>query len=76
MFSASLNKTFPFDCKLDLVTAHGRLNGPRNQKDILETVVVSHGENHDLATKPVFMDDNARSHRTRALMDFVQLVRI
>ena len=60
------------DCKLDLITVQGNLNGPRCKGDILEIVVVLHFNKHALATKPVFMDDNARPHRTRAVMNFLQ----
>ena len=46
--------------------------GPRYQRVILETVVIPHFDNHDLATRPVLMDDNARPYRTRTVMDFLQ----
>ena len=59
------------DCKLDLMTVQGNLSGSRYLMDILETVVVPHSENHALATRPVFMDDNARPHRKHAVMDFL-----
>ena len=56
---------------MDLVTVQGNVNGSRYQRDILETVVVPHYDNLALATRPVFMDDNARPHRTRAVTDFL-----
>ena len=63
------------DCKLDLVT-DDQCEGNRiwlgYQRDIMETVVVPHFDNHALATRPVFMNNNARPHRTRALMDSLQ----
>ena len=46
--------------------------GPRYQRVILETVVIPHFDNHDLATRPVLMDDNARPYRTRTVMDILQ----
>ena len=49
------------DCKLDLVTVQGHLNGLRYQSDILETVVILHFDNHALATRPVFTPSNACS---------------
>ena len=58
------------DCNLDLVTVQSNLNGSRYQRDILETDVVSHFDNHTFATRPVFMD-NARPHRTSVVMDFL-----
>ena len=48
-----------YDCKLVLVTVQGDRNGPRYQRDVLETVVVPHFDNHASATRPVCMDDNA-----------------
>ena len=42
------------DCKSDLTTLQGNLNGPRYQRYILEIVVVPHFVNHALSTKPVF----------------------
>ena len=51
-------------CMLDLVTVQGSLNGPRYQRDILETIVLPHFDNHALAMRPVFIDDSARFHQT------------
>ena len=59
-------------CMLDLDTVQGSLNGPRYQRDTLETIVFSHFDNHALAMKPVFMDDNARPHRMHAVINFPQ----
>ena len=36
-------------------------------RDVLQPVVVSHFDNNPLATRPVYMDDNARPHRSRAV---------
>ena len=58
------------DCKLDLVTVQGNLNGPRYQRDIPNTVDIPHFDNHALATRPVCMDDNAIPHRTLTVMVF------
>ena len=58
------------DCKLDLVTVQGHLNGLRYQRDILETVVILHFNNHALATRPVFTGDNAKHHRMHAVIGF------
>ena len=57
---------------MDLVTIHGRLTGEHYSHDILEPVVVPHFENHPLATRPVYMDDNARPHRSRAVTAYFQ----
>ena len=59
-------------CKLDLLTLRGNLNGPRYQQEVLNTAVVPHFDNHPLATRPIFMDDNARPHRARAVTQFLR----
>ena len=55
------------DCKLDLVTIQGNLTGDQYIRDVLQPVVVPHFDTHPLATRPVYMDDNARLHRSRAV---------
>ena len=59
------------DCKLDLVTIQGNLTGDQYIRDILQPVV-PHFDNHPLATRPVYMDDNARPHRSRAVTAYLQ----
>ena len=60
------------DCKLDLVTIHGNLTDDQYTRDVLQPVVVPHFDNHPLATRPVYMDDNARPHRSRAVIAYLQ----
>jgi transposase len=60
------------DYKLDLVTIQGNLTGDQYTRDILQPVVVPHIDNHPLATRPVYMDDNARPHRSRAVTAYLQ----
>ena len=60
-----------YDCKLDLVTVQSNIDGPRYQRDILETVVFQF-DSHALVTRPVVMDDNPRPHRTRRAIHFIQ----
>lgn len=60
------------DCKMDLLTVQGTLNGQRYQNEILDAAVVPHFDNHTLASRPIFMDDNARPHRARAVVDFLR----
>jgi transposase len=60
------------DCKLDLVTIQGNLTGDQYIRDVLQPVVVPHFDNHPLATRPVYMDDNARPHRSRAVTVYPQ----
>ena len=55
------------DCKLDLVTIQCNLTGDQYIRDVLQPVVVPHFDNHPLATRPVYMDDNARPHRSRTV---------
>jgi hypothetical protein len=60
------------DCKLDLVTIEGNITGDQYIRDVLHPVVVPHFDNHPLATKPVYMDDNVRPHRSRAVTAYLQ----
>ena len=39
---------------------------------VLKIHYVPHFDNHPLATRPVYMDDNARSHRSRAVTTYLQ----
>jgi hypothetical protein len=47
------------------------LTGDQDIRDVLQPVVVLHFDNHPLATRPVFMDDNARPHRSRAVTAYL-----
>jgi hypothetical protein len=38
----------------------------------LQPVVVPHFDNHPLPTRPVYMDDNTRPHRLRAVTAYLQ----
>lgn len=60
------------DCKLDLLTIRGNLTGARYIQEVLRPAVVPHFENHALATRPVFMDDNARPHRSREVRAYLE----
>ena len=60
------------DCKLDLVTIQGNLTGNQYIRDVLQPVVVPHFDNPPLATRPVYMDDNTRPHRSRAVTAYLQ----
>ena len=59
-----------YDCKLDLITVRGNLNGQIYRQNILEASVVPHFDNHPLNTRPVFMDDNTL--RTRVVTDYLR----
>jgi hypothetical protein len=60
------------DRKLDLVTIQGNLTSEQYIRDVLQPVVVPHFDNHQLATRPVYMDDNARPHCSRAVTAYLQ----
>jgi hypothetical protein len=60
------------DCKLDLVAIQGNLTGDQYFRDVLQPVVVPHFYNHLLATSPVYMDDNAKPRRSRAVTAYLQ----
>jgi hypothetical protein len=57
---------------LDLVTIQDNITGDQYIKDVLHPVVVPHFDNYPLATRPVYMDDNARPHRARAVTAYLQ----
>jgi hypothetical protein len=48
------------DSKLYLVIIQGNLTGDQYIRDVLQPVAVPHFDNHPLATRPVYMDDNTR----------------
>ena len=60
------------DCKLDLVIIQGNLTGDQCIKDVLQSVVIPHFDIHSLATRPVYMDDNARPHPPRPVTAYLQ----
>jgi hypothetical protein len=60
------------DCKLDLFIIQGNLTGDQYIRNVLQPVVVLHFDNHPLATRPVYMDDNTRPHRSRAVTAYLQ----
>jgi hypothetical protein len=60
------------DCKLDLVTIQGNLTGYLYIRDVLQLVVGPHSDNHPLATRPVYNDDNARPNRSRVVTAYLQ----
>jgi hypothetical protein len=41
-------------------------------RDVLQPVVVHHFDNHPLATRPVYMDDNPRPHHSKAVTAYLQ----
>ena len=63
---------FSFDCKLDLYVLDDNLTGQKYRDNVLAPRVVPHFDNHALADRPMFMDDNARPHRARIVQHFLQ----
>jgi hypothetical protein len=63
---------FSFDCKLDLYVLGGNLTGQKYRDNVLAPRVVPHFDNHALADRPMFMDDNTRPHRARIAQHFLQ----
>jgi len=60
------------DWKLDLVTIQGNLTGDQYIRDVLQPVVIPHFDIHPLATRPVYMEDKAMSHRSRSVIAYLQ----
>jgi hypothetical protein len=52
--------------------SHHTRQGDQYIRDVLQPVVVPHFDNHPLATRLVYMDDNARPHRSRAVTAYLQ----
>ena len=63
---------FSFDCRFDLYFLDGNLTGQKYRDNVLAPRVVPHFDNHALADRPMFMDDNARPHRARIVQHFLQ----
>ena len=63
---------FFFDCKLDLYVLDGNLTGQTYRDNVLAPRVVPYFDNHALADRPMFMDDNARPHIARIVQHCLQ----
>ena len=53
-------RCFSLDCKMDLYVLNGTMTGQKYRDNIIRDIVVPHFDNYRLATRPLFMDDNAR----------------
>ena len=60
MFSLTVSWTYTF------------LTGQKYRDNVLAPRVVPHFDNHALADRPMFMDDNARPHGARIVQHFLQ----
>ena len=56
--------------KFDSITIPGIAQ--RYREGVLKRSVVPHFDDHTLASQPIFMDDNARPHCARAVVDYLQ----
>ena len=63
---------FSFDCKLELYVLDGNLTVQKYRDNVFAPRVVPHFDNHALADRPMFMDDNARLHRARIVQHLLQ----
>jgi hypothetical protein len=63
---------FSLRCKLDLYVLNGNMNGQMYRDSVLRDIVVPHFDNHPLASRPLYMDDNARPHRARIVNQYKQ----
>jgi hypothetical protein len=55
---------------LDLYVLDGNLTGQKYRDNVLAPRVVPHFDNHALADRPMFMDDNARMQSLQILGTF------
>jgi hypothetical protein len=60
------------DCKLDFVTIQGNLTDDQYIIDVLQPVCVPPFRQPPISYRPVYMDDNARPHRARAVTAYLQ----
>jgi hypothetical protein len=63
---------FSFNCKLDLYVLQDHLNGVAYRDNMLNTHFIANFNNHPLADKSIFKDNNARPHRTCIVSEFRQ----
>ena len=59
-----------YDYKLNLITIPGTLNVHKYCVNVLKPSVVPHYDDHTLASRPIFMDDNTTS--CQAVTDYLQ----
>jgi hypothetical protein len=55
-----------------LYVVDGNLTGQQYRDNVLAPLVVPHFDNHALADRPMFMDDNARPNRARIVQYCLQ----
>jgi hypothetical protein len=57
---------------MDLYVLNGTTTGQKYRDNIIRNIVVPHFDNHRLATRPLFMDDNTRQHIARIVSDYLR----
>ena len=57
-----------YDWKIDLITISGTVNAQRHRDGVLEPILMPHFDDHTLASRPIFMADNARTYRARSVV--------
>ncbi|CAG2233638.1 unnamed protein product [Mytilus edulis] len=60
------------DCQLDLVTMRRNLNGDQYIREVFQSVDEPNFDNHSLAARLVFMDDDTRPRHSRTVTAFRQ----
>lgn len=48
------------------------MTGLKYRDNVIRNIILPHFDNHLLADRPIFMDDNARPHKARIVADFIQ----
>ena len=48
------------------------MNGHMYRDSVLRDIITPHFDNHPLASRPLYMDDNARPHRARIVNQYKQ----
>ena len=72
LVAVSVCACFSNACKLTMHVLDGTLTGVKYRNDILQNSVFPHSEDHNLASRPLFMDDNARPHRAQIVQQYSQ----
>ena len=54
----------------------GTLTGVKFSDDTLQNYGIPHFDDHNLASRPIFMDDNPRPHRVQTVQQYLQDVAI
>ena len=72
LVAVSVCACFSNACTLAMHVLDGTVNGVKYRDDILKNSVFPHSEDHNLASRPIFMDDNARPVRAQIVQQYSQ----